>query len=119
MNPLNEFFESRQTTQWVEAQNTVAFLRPVPDIPVWTPCPTACLAESLRLRQIRFASAELLGQELVLSDVYGAADVLFEALAVDKRNTDTTNVADLAIGSHDALGGVEGRSFRYEPVDHI
>ena len=55
----------------------------------------------------------------MLSDVYGAADVLLEALAVDKRNTDATNVADLAIGSHDALGGVEGRRFRHESVDQI
>src|SRR6476659_9653073 len=51
MNPLKEFFESGQTILWIKAQNTVTFLRPVPDIRVWTPCPTACLAESLRLRQ--------------------------------------------------------------------
>jgi hypothetical protein len=50
MNPLKEFFESGQTILWIETQNTVAFLRPVRDILLWAPCPTACLAESLRLR---------------------------------------------------------------------
>src|SRR3954463_6006711 len=55
MNPLKEVFESGQTILWIETQNTVAFLRPVPDVLVWTPCPTACVAESLRLRQIGFA----------------------------------------------------------------
>jgi hypothetical protein len=45
MNPLKELFESGQTILWIETQNTVAFLRPVRDILVWTPCPTACLAD--------------------------------------------------------------------------
>ena len=60
MNPLKEVFESGQTILWIETQNTVAFLRPVPDIVIWTPGPTAGLAESLRFRQVRFASAEFL-----------------------------------------------------------
>jgi hypothetical protein len=60
MNPLKEVFESPQTAVWIEAQNAVAFLRPVPDVLVWTPRPTACLAESLRFRQIRLASAQFL-----------------------------------------------------------
>src|SRR5271167_2720738 len=66
MKPLKEVFEPGQTILWVETQNTVAFLRPVPDILVWTPCPTACLAESLRLRQIGLASLQLLSQLLLL-----------------------------------------------------
>src|SRR5258708_4539348 len=69
MNPLKEFFESGQTILWIETQNTVAFLRPVPDILVWTPCPTACLAESLRLRQVRFAAPEGFLGRLALGDV--------------------------------------------------
>ncbi len=83
------------------------------------PSQAAGVAESLGFGQVGFAPSELLGQELVLSDVYGAADALFEALAVARRNTDATNIADLAIGSHDALGGVEGRSFRHESVHQI
>src|ERR1700722_19861242 len=83
------------------------------------PSEAAGVAESLGFGQVGFAPSELLSQELVLSDVDRAADVLFDVLAVDKRNADATNVADLAIGSHDALRGVEGRSFRHEPVDHI
>src|SRR5260370_36826694 len=73
MNPLKEFFESGQTILWIETQNTVAFLRPVPDILVWTPCPTACLAESLRLRQVRLAALQLLSQLLLLGHIHGGA----------------------------------------------
>src|SRR5260370_42074923 len=58
MNPLKEFFESRQTILWIETQMTVPFRRPVPDILVWTPCPTASLAEPLCLRQVRFTAPE-------------------------------------------------------------
>src|SRR6266508_1751117 len=65
-NWAKEFFESGQTILWIETQNTVAFLRPVRDILVWTPCPTACLAESLRLRQVRLAAQQLLSQLLLL-----------------------------------------------------
>src|SRR5260370_36687480 len=52
MNPLEQFFESGQTIPWIETLNAVAFLRPVPDVGVGTPGPTARLAEFLRLRQI-------------------------------------------------------------------
>src|SRR6266851_9798829 len=69
MNPLKEFFESGQTVLWIETQNTVAFRRPVPDILVRTPCPTACLAESLRLRQVRFAAPEGFLGPLAIFDV--------------------------------------------------
>src|SRR6267378_57099 len=58
MNPLKEIFESGQTILWIETQNTVAFLRPVPDILVWTPCPTARLAQPLCFRQVRFTAPE-------------------------------------------------------------
>src|SRR5882724_352751 len=58
MNPLKELFESGQTILWIETQNTVAFLRPVPDILVWTPCPAACVAQPLRFRQVRFTAPE-------------------------------------------------------------
>src|SRR5258708_2180356 len=69
MKPLKEVFESGQTILWIETQNTVAFLRPVPDVPLRTPCPTACLAESLRLRQVRFTSLEGLLRPFSVLDV--------------------------------------------------
>src|ERR1700751_6067921 len=74
MNPLKEFFESGQTSLWIETQNTVAFLRPVLDILVWTPCPTACLAESLRLRQVRFTSSEALLRLLPFAQIEHESD---------------------------------------------
>src|SRR6476660_9802183 len=52
MNPLGEFFDSRQTIPWIKTQNAVAFLRPIPDVGVGTPCPTARVAQFLRLCQI-------------------------------------------------------------------
>src|SRR6266446_2096010 len=68
MNPLKELFESGQTILWIETQNTVAFVRPIPDVLVWTgtkirgqvrtPCPTAGLAQPLRFRQVRFTAPE-------------------------------------------------------------
>src|SRR5215467_13047153 len=66
MNSLDEFFHSRQTIPSIKAQNAVAFVRPVPDILVWTPCPTACLAESLRLRKVSLAPTQLLLRPLAL-----------------------------------------------------
>src|ERR1700691_2151595 len=67
------------------------------------PSEASGVAESLGFGQVGFAPSELLGQEFVLSYIYGAPDALFEALAVDKRDTDASNVTDLAIGSHNAL----------------
>src|SRR5260370_7660013 len=40
MNSLDEFFGSGQTIPWIKAQNTVAFLRPIPGVGVRTPSPT-------------------------------------------------------------------------------
>src|ERR1700720_4019205 len=60
MNPLKEILESGQTILWIETQNTVAFLRPVPDILVWTPCPASRLAEFLRLGRLSLPLTPLL-----------------------------------------------------------
>src|SRR3954471_21367596 len=69
MNPLKEVFESGQTILWTETQNTVAFLRPVPDILLWTPGPTAGLAQPLRFRQVRFTRSEALLRPFSVLDV--------------------------------------------------
>src|SRR5258706_6230604 len=60
MNALKEFFESGQSIPWIETQYTVAFLRPVPDILVGTPCPASRLAEFLRLGEVSLALTQLL-----------------------------------------------------------
>src|SRR5271154_4823700 len=103
MNPLKEFFESWQTILWIETQNTVTFLRPVPDIVVWTPCPTAGLSESLRLRQIRFAALQLLSQLLLLGHIDGGPKKAFEGPVVEHWNANASNVANRAIRSNDPL----------------
>src|SRR5260370_35526943 len=70
------------------------------------------MTEPLSFRQVRFAASEVLGQELVLRNVYCAADVLFQVLVFDKRNTDAAKVPDLSVGTNDAFCSIEGRSFR-------
>ena len=83
------------------------------------PAEAACVTESLRFRKIRFAPAEFLGEEFVRRNVYGAANVLFQALVFESRSTDAANVSDLTIGTHDALCGIEGRSFRSGFLDQV
>ena len=78
MKPLKEFFESGQTIPWIETQNTVAFLRPVPDILVWTPGPTARVAEFLCLCQISLAPTQVLLRSLALGDVAADAAIAEE-----------------------------------------
>src|SRR5260370_39354594 len=69
MNSLDELFHSGHTIPWIKTQNAIAFLRPVPDIVVWTPCPTAGLAQPLRFRQVRFTAPEGLLGPLAIFDV--------------------------------------------------
>src|SRR5262245_12093730 len=74
MNALDEFFHSRQTIPSIKTQNAVAFVRPVPDILVWTPCPTASLAESLRLGKVSLAPTQLLLRPLALDPLRECVD---------------------------------------------
>src|SRR5258705_10392665 len=60
MNPLKEFFESGQTILWIETLNAVAFLRPILDTDLRTPCPASRLAEFLRLGEVMLAAPQLL-----------------------------------------------------------
>ena len=88
MNPLKEVFESGQTILWIETQNAVAFLRPVPDILLWTPGPTAGLAQPLRFRQVRFTSSDLFLGALLFAQVEDEHDALasdFEARASNQH----------------------------------
>src|ERR1700682_5528009 len=76
MNPLKEVFESGQPILWIETQNTVAVLRPVPDILLWTPGPTAGLAQPLRFRQVRFTAPEGLLGPLTFTQIEHECDTL-------------------------------------------
>src|SRR5258707_15396840 len=77
------------------------------------------MTEALSFGQVCFTSPEVLGQELVFRNVYGAANVLFQALVFDNRSTDAANVPDLTIGTHDALCGIEGRSVCQDSLDQV
>src|ERR1700741_3432192 len=76
MNSLDKFLDSRQTIPGIKTQNAVAFLRPIPDAGAGTPGPTACLAEPLRFRQVRFTAPEGLLGFLALGDVGHRPDKL-------------------------------------------
>src|ERR1700689_3585364 len=108
MNSLKEIFESRQTILWIETQNPVAFLRPVPDIVLGTPCPAAGLAESLRLRQIRFAALQLLSQLLLLGDVQAGPHKPRENPVFEDGSTEIAYHSKLAIGPDNSIFQVEG-----------
>src|ERR1700688_4298525 len=107
MNPLKEIFESGQTILWIETQNTVAFLRPVPDILVWTPCPTACLAHPLRLRQIRFTAPEGFLGRLALGDVGHRPDKLAIARCILYSVSYRVGVLDSPVRQQQAIGMLE------------
>src|SRR6267378_2210835 len=104
MNPLKELFESGQTILWIETQNTVAFLRPVPNIVVWTPCPAACVTQPLRFRQVRFTGPEGLLGSLAISDVdYSSCEFDEIARGAENRMTNAVNVPDGATRMHNAI----------------
>ncbi len=76
MNSLDELFDSGQTIPWIKTQNAVAFLRPIPDVRVGTPGPTAGSAQPLCFRQVRFTTPEDFLGRLALSDVGHRPDKL-------------------------------------------
>src|ERR1700741_4959555 len=103
MDPLKELFESGQTILWIETQNTVAFFRPVPDVLVWTPCPTACMTEPLCFGQVRFAALQLLSQLLLFGHIHGGSKKPFENPVLEDWNTNASNIANRAVRSNDPL----------------
>src|SRR5258705_13944069 len=86
MKPLKEVFESGQTILWIETQNTIAFLRPVPDILLRTPGPTAGLAQPLRFRQVRFTYSDLFLGALLFAQVEDEHDALVRTLKARASN---------------------------------
>src|SRR5260370_10202799 len=108
MKPLKEVFESGQTILWIETQNTVAFLRPVPDILLWTPGPTAGLAQPLRFRQVRFTAPEGFLSAFAIFDV-GRDPIPFDdvSIFISERHSPVQLPAILPIraaGKHRHLG---------------
>ena len=108
MKPLKEFFESGQTVLWIETQNTIAFLRPVPDILVWTPCPTACVAESLRLRQIGLARPHRFFRARVVRNVSHRSHELVAFERVRYSSSECVNVLDSPARQQQSVGMLEG-----------
>src|SRR5258707_347417 len=104
MNSLDEFFGSRQAIPWIKTQNAVAFLRPIPDVGVGIPGPTARVAESLRLRQISLAPTEFLLRPLALGDVDHRTDEFMQiAGSVEDRTAYDVNVPDSFVRMNDSV----------------
>src|SRR5258707_10964571 len=76
MNSLDEFFESGRTIPRIKTQNAVAFLRPISDVGIGTPGPTARVAQPLRFRKVRFTGPEGLLGRLTLGDISHRPDKL-------------------------------------------
>src|ERR1700692_1423961 len=61
MSALQKLFKSRRAIFWIEAINSVPFLRQMQGVSFrYTPGPTPCMREPLCLPQVRFASLQLL-----------------------------------------------------------
>src|ERR1700688_4124318 len=86
MNPPGELFVTWQTILWIETQNAVAFLRPVRDIVLRTPGPTAGLAQSLRFRQVRFTCSDLFLGALLFAQVEDEHDALVRTFKTRSSN---------------------------------
>src|SRR6266576_396108 len=85
----------------------------------YIPAEAAGVTERLCLLAIRLAATEFLRGNFLLGNVYGGANVLFQALVFDKRSPDATNVPNLPIRSHDAFGSIEARSVQQDSLDQV
>src|SRR5439155_26671717 len=99
----DEFFHSGQTIPWIKTQNAVTFLRPIPDVGVGTPGPTACVTEPLCFGQVGFTALQLLSQLFLLSYIHSDAKKPFENPVVEDWNTNASNIANRAVRSNDPL----------------
>src|ERR1700722_4406871 len=119
VNSLQELLPSGSCFLRAIAVNPRNLFRPEQRVGPYIPSPTAGVTEPLCFGKVRFTSPEVLGQELVVRNVYGAANVPFRALVFDNRSTDAANVADLTVGANDALSSIEGRSFRQDTLNQV
>src|SRR5579862_1792732 len=103
MNPLIVLFLSGQTILWIETQNTIAFLRPVPDILLWTPCPATCVAEFLCLSQIDLALAHRFFRPSLVSDVSHRPHKLDVACSIPRRVGSHMDMLDRTAGQLQAM----------------
>src|SRR6202165_707261 len=105
VNALKECFDSRQLSVRVKTQHAVAFLGPVPAVSrSGSPCPTACVAERLRFRQITLAPAQRLLRLLCCGHVYRGSDEFHEvARLVQDRTANRVEVLDRSVRKNNAV----------------
>src|SRR5882724_1677320 len=109
MNSLDEFFRSRQTISWIKTQNAVAFLRPIPDVRVGTPGPTARVAECLRLCQIGLTFPKRFFSPPLFRDVSHRAHKFAVAGCILGYVRQGMDMLDSAIGQQQTIGMLEIR----------
>src|SRR6266851_2507042 len=86
MDALEKCFESRWSLLRIETQHAEALFGPVPDLARGRgPCPTARVAQPLRLRQVGFALAQVILRLLALGQIEHEGDALVSASAEGRR----------------------------------
>src|SRR5712671_3988663 len=103
MNSLDEFFGSGQTIPRIKAQNAVGFLRPMPDVGVGSPGPTARVAQPLRFRQVRFTAPEGFLCRLTLGDFGHRPDKLAIAGCILHYMSQGMDVLDSPVRQQQAI----------------
>src|ERR1700686_3102190 len=101
----------------VVLENAIGFVCPDNLACVRFPAEAARVTEPLGFGQVRFAPAELLGQEFVFRNVYGRANDSFPRPGLDNRNTNATYVPNFAAGAHNPLGDITSQGPCNHPVD--
>src|SRR4029077_1399708 len=77
----------------------------------------ARVAESLSLRQVRFASSEFLSEQLVFRHVHGSADDSLQRAILNYGGTHTANVPEFTVWLHNSLDDITTQSFRHHLLD--
>src|SRR6266702_6365695 len=77
------------------------------------------MGQLLRLGQVRLPALQLLSQQFLLGDINRGAEKPLQDFAFNNGNSDTANIALLAIGSNNSLFYIAARAFRMHSPDGL
>src|SRR5580693_9998684 len=101
----------------VETQHAITLLRIVSVVGCRAPGPATSVTQLLRLGQVCLPTLQLLCQEFLLCDIHGGANKPLKDFAFNHGNTDTANVALLAVGSNNSFCYIAATMFRMHCFD--
>src|SRR3954454_16359769 len=119
MNPFDQFVDPGQTIPWVKTQNAVAFLRPIPDVGVGTPGPTARVADFLCLCQKGFTFPQRFFSPPLVRDVSHGAHELGAAPLIGRRATDDPEVLNRSVTHQQSMFESELRPFTRSTLNDL